>query len=155
MLDHERGGFDEIAGVDVDRALDAADDRVMDMTADDAVDAPPPGLARKLRLERTDEIDRVLHLELCPRRERPVWQSQRPARGVEMGIEEKGRRIGPVAEVGEPLRMADDDVEFVSMSDKVALAVGRFVDGLARDLDAAEGQAEELAGSGRLCRRGG
>ena len=42
--------------------------------------------------------------------------------------------------------MAHDDVEFVAMNDEIALAVGRGVDRLALDLDAAEGQAEELAG---------
>ena len=42
--------------------------------------------------------------------------------------------------------MAHDDVEFVAMSDEIALAVGRGVDRLALDLDPAEGQAEELAG---------
>ena len=42
--------------------------------------------------------------------------------------------------------MADDDVEFVAMDDKIALAVGGDVDRLAHDLDAAEAQAEELAG---------
>ena len=42
--------------------------------------------------------------------------------------------------------MADDDVEFVAMHDEIALAVGGGVDRLAPDLDAAEGQSEELAG---------
>ena len=42
--------------------------------------------------------------------------------------------------------MAHDDVELVAVHDEIALAVGGGVDGLALDLDAAEGQAEELAG---------
>ena len=48
MLDHQRAGFDEVAGVDIGHAVDVADDRVMDMTADDAVDAAPPGFAGEL-----------------------------------------------------------------------------------------------------------
>ncbi len=42
--------------------------------------------------------------------------------------------------------MAHDDVELVAVRDEIALAVGGGVDGLALDLDAAERQAEELAG---------
>ncbi len=42
--------------------------------------------------------------------------------------------------------MPDDDVELVAVDDEIALAVGGGVDRLAPDLDAAEGQAEELAG---------
>ena len=42
--------------------------------------------------------------------------------------------------------MAHDDVEFVAMNDKVALAVGCGMDRLSFDLDPAEGQAEELSG---------
>ncbi len=41
--------------------------------------------------------------------------------------------------------MAHDDVELVAVDDQIALAVGGGVDRLPPDLDAAEGQAEELA----------
>ena len=98
VLDHQRAGFDEVAGVDVSDAVDLADDRVMDMAADDPVDAAALGFAGKLALERADEIDRVLDLELGPGRERPIGQAERPPRRVEMRVDEEGASIGPVAE---------------------------------------------------------
>ncbi len=66
MLHHERAGFDEIAGIDVGDAVDLANDRMMDVPADDAVDPAPLGLPSELLLEGADEIDRVLDLELGP-----------------------------------------------------------------------------------------
>src|SRR5262249_26091593 len=63
-----------------------------------------------------------------------------------MRVDEQGEIVGPVAEEGEPLRMAHDDVEFVAMNDEVALAVGRGVNCLPLDLDPAKRQAEELTG---------
>ena len=63
-----------------------------------------------------------------------------------MGVDEQGQVVGPIAEEGEPLRMAHDDVEFVAMNDEVAFAVSRCMDRAALDLDPAEGQAEELTG---------
>src|SRR5271170_4874736 len=118
----------------------------MDMAADDAVDAALLGFACELLLKRADEIDRVLDLELRPGRKRPVGQAQRPPRGVEMGVDEQREIVGPVAEEGEPLRVADDDVEFVAVDDEVALAVGRRMNRLPLDFDAPEGQSEELTG---------
>ena len=41
--------------------------------------------------------------------------------------------------------MAHDDVELVAVHDEIALSVGCDVYGVAHDLDAAEGQADELA----------
>ena len=72
MLDHERAGLDEIAGIDIGDAVDLADDWVVDVSADDAVDPAPLRLAGKLLLERADEIDRILDLELRPSGERPI-----------------------------------------------------------------------------------
>ena len=63
-----------------------------------------------------------------------------------MRVDEQGGRVGPVAEIGEPLRVTHDDVELVAVRDEIALAVCGGVDDLALDLDAAERQAEELAG---------
>ena len=41
--------------------------------------------------------------------------------------------------------MAHHDVELVAVHDEIALSVGRDMDRVAHDLDAAEGQADELA----------
>src|ERR1700678_1422908 len=63
-----------------------------------------------------------------------------------MRVDEQGKIVGPVAEKGEALRMAYDDVEFVAVNDEITLAVGRGMDRLPSDLDPAKGQAEELTG---------
>src|SRR5271165_5269746 len=63
-----------------------------------------------------------------------------------MGVDEEREVVRPVAKKSEPLRVADDDIEFVAMNDEIALAVGCGMNGLALDFDAAEGQAQELAG---------
>src|SRR5690348_11524093 len=119
---------------------------MMDMAADHAVDPALSRFAGQLPLERAYEIDRVLDLEFGPGRERPIGQAQPPARFVEMRVDEEREVVGPVAEEGEPFRMTHHDVEFVAMNDKVALAVGGRVNRPPLDLNAPEGQAEELTG---------
>src|SRR5579863_3570513 len=101
MLDHQRARLDEVAGIDVRDVLNLPDDRMMDMAADHAVDAAFPGFAGELLLERADEIHRILDLEFRPGRKRPVWQTERPARRVEMGVDEQREVVSPVAEEGE------------------------------------------------------
>ena len=145
MLDDERAGFDEIAGVDILDAFDLLDDGMMDVAADDAVGAAAPGLAGELLLERADEIDRILHLQLGPGRERPVVEAKQAAHRVEMGVDEDREIVGPVAEEREPFGMAHDDVEFVAVHDEEVAAVGSGVGDVASDLDAAEGEPDELA----------
>ena len=69
-------GFDEIAGVHIGDPVDVADRGVMDMAADDAVDAALARLAGQQHLEVADEIDGVLDLELGPFREGPIGQAE-------------------------------------------------------------------------------
>ena len=144
IFDDDRAGFHEIAGIHIGHAVDVADRGMMDMAADDAVGAAPPGFAREFALETADEIDRVLHLELRPGRKRPVGKAEQAADAVEMRVDEQRRLIGPVAEEREPFGVAHDDVELVAMHDEKAPPVGGDMDRVAHDLDAAERQAQEL-----------
>ena len=146
MLDNQRAGFHEIAGVDISHAADVADDGVMDVTAHDPLDTAPLGLGGQFLLERADEIDRVLHFHLRPGRERPIGKPELAPHRIEPPVGPDGEIVGVVAEEGEPFGVADDDVELVAVHDEITFAVRRRVDGVALDLDAAEGEADELAG---------
>ena len=53
--------------------------------------------------------------------------------------------IGPVAEEGEPARVAHDDVELVAVDDEHGLAVGGLVQRVVDDFDAAEIEAGVIA----------
>ena len=98
------------------------------------------------RLEGADEIDRILDLELGPGRERPVAEAEGTPAKVEISVQEERQVIGPITEKGEPFGIAHDDVEFVAMDDQEAPSVGRRMDDAIDEDDAAEGQADILAG---------
>ena len=60
-------------------------------------------------------------------------------------VDQHGRVISVVAEIGEPARIVDDGVELVAVDDEQPLAVGGLVDGAVGDDDAAEMHTLELA----------
>ena len=84
MLRDRRATLHEIAGVDIELAVDGLDRRVMDMAADHAVDAAPRRFRRERLLEIADEIDGVLDLQLRPCREGPVADAEQAARSIEL-----------------------------------------------------------------------
>ena len=127
-------------------SVDVANGRVMDVAADHAVDAALARLGGQRLLEIADEIDGVLHLELGPFREGPIGHSEFSARGVVPGVGPDREIIGPVAEMGEPAGVVNDDVELVAVNHEQFFAVGRLVDDMVDNLDAAELHAEKFAG---------
>src|SRR5262245_8811951 len=62
VLHYGGTALDPVAAIDVAAAGIIPDYRMMDMTADDAVDAMPPGFSRNRLLVLADEIDGVLDL---------------------------------------------------------------------------------------------
>src|SRR5262245_31408857 len=138
VLDHGGAAFDPVAAVDVAKSGIVADHRVMDMAADDAVDAVTLRFGRDRALVLADEVDGVLDLELGPLRERPVGEAEPAADNVQRGVAPDRDVIGLVAEQREPAGVANHDVEQVAMNDQIALAVGGDVNGAFEHIDAAE-----------------
>src|SRR5215470_10958288 len=64
VLDHGGAAFDPVAAIDVAAAGIIPDHRMMDMTANDAVDAVPFGFGGDCLLVMADEVDGVLDLQL-------------------------------------------------------------------------------------------
>src|SRR5271166_2054114 len=113
----------------------------MDVTADDPVGTAPARLSGESLLERSDEIDRVLYLQLGPLGKRPIGQPECSAYRVEMGVEPDRKIIGFVAQQREPAGVTDDDIEKVAVNHKVMLAVGRNMDGILNHFDATQMRA--------------
>src|SRR5690606_18137681 len=145
MLDDGRAAFHPVAGVDVGEAVEIALRRVVDMAADDAVDALAFRLGGQRFLEAADEIDGVLDLELRPGGEGPVGQAEPAADAIDPRGQGERNLVGPVAEEGEPSGVAHHHVEDVAVNDEIAPAVGRLVDRRFADLDAAEMRTVEIA----------
>src|SRR5258708_21656007 len=66
MLDSCGAAFHPVAAVYVNQAVDGADHRMVDVTADHAVDMLAAALGAQRLLELADEVDGVLDLELDP-----------------------------------------------------------------------------------------
>src|SRR5215472_15537531 len=69
MLDYRGAALDPVAAIDVAQAEIVADHGVMDVAADDAVEAAPPGFRGERALVFADEGHGVLDLQLGPFRQ--------------------------------------------------------------------------------------
>ena len=119
---------------------------MVDVTADNAIGALAPRLVGKLLLERADEADRVLDLQLGPGRERPIGKTEPAPDAIEPVVREQRGLVGPVAEKREPAGIIDHDVELIAVDDEEPPAVRSLVDRGVHHLDAAERHAEIGAG---------
>src|SRR5262245_63718854 len=72
VLDHGGAALDPVAAIDVAAAGIIPNHRMMDVAADDAIDAVPLGFGCNCLLVVADEIDGVLDLQLGPLRQRPI-----------------------------------------------------------------------------------
>src|SRR3546814_12083534 len=115
------------------------------MAANDAIDLAHSRLMGDRVFEAGDELDRILDLALGMLRQRPIGQVEEPADRVHRHIQLHQKFVGGVAGEGEPAMAHDHRVEFVAMENQQLAAVGRSVDRLFPDLDAAEIHAGELA----------
>jgi hypothetical protein len=145
VLDQRGAAFDPVAVVAVEDAVDRADLGVVDVPAHHAVDAASSRLARHRVFVVVDELHRVLDPVLEVRRQRPVGQAELAPAPVERGVDAQRRAVGPVAEDGEPARVAHDAVELVTVHDQQLAAIRLDVDRFLLDLHLAEGELAVLA----------
>ena len=68
MLDSCRAAFHPVAAIHINQAIDGANHRMVDVTADYAVHMLAAALGAERLLELADEVDGVLNLELDPAR---------------------------------------------------------------------------------------
>src|SRR5665213_1614263 len=130
--------FNPVAVVEVETSIDPPDRRVMNMTAHDTAE---PACSRFLNhgiLETADIFDRILHLLLQVRGQRPVGQAPRFADcGADL-VQFKRARVGPVAQEGQPARIGDHAIELVAMQDEQSSPVRGFVNCLADQFNAGD-----------------
>jgi len=144
-LDDGRAAFHPVAAVEVVDARERAVGGVMDMPADHAVDATPPGLGGDRLLEGADEGDGALNPILEIGGKRPEPEAQMAAHPVQRLVEPERELVAVVAQIGQPARRAHDDVELVAVHHQVAPALRRLVHDVGADLDAAEAKAGVVA----------
>ena len=65
---------------------DLCDARMMDVSADDTVDAESLCLRDESGFKRADEIDRILDLEFRPGLERPIVESEQSSDAIKPGV---------------------------------------------------------------------
>ena len=138
VLHQGAAAFHPVAVIAVEHALDGADLGVVDVPADDALQAAPPRLAGHCGLEVTDIAHRALDLELEVARKTPVREPEAGTGDVEPAIDAQGEFVGPITRVRQPLRALDDAVEQVAVRHPEAPAVHEFMDALVHDVYAAE-----------------
>ena len=138
MLGDRGAALDPVAAIDIADAEILVDRRVMDVAADDAVDAAALRLGSQRLLEGADIVHCVLDLVLRPLRQRPIGEAKPPAQCVEVAVDEDGEVVGLVAGEREPARMLDHEIEDVAVNDEIAAAVRGLMDRSLLDLDAAE-----------------
>src|SRR5215472_13526059 len=91
MLDHRGAAFDPVAAIDVAQADIVAYHGMMDVAADDPVEAAAaPRFRRERALVLPDEGHRVLDFQLGPFGQRPIGQAERAPDRVEIGIDPDG-----------------------------------------------------------------
>jgi len=117
----------------------------MNVTADHSVGAGSLGLNGQDLFEVADEIDCILDARLRPFRQRPVRQAKQAAQPVELRIGEDGEVVGFIAEMSDPARMFDYDIEEIAVRDEKAAAVCSGVNGVFDDLDSAKVRAVIVA----------
>lgn len=74
-----------------------------------------------------------------------MTKTQQPAGEVQRYIEGERGVVGAIAKEREPAGVTNHNVEFIAVKNEVALAVGRFVNGIATDFDVAEVHARVVA----------
>jgi hypothetical protein len=111
---------------------------MVDMAADNAVDAMALRLGGQRLLEGSDIVHGVLDLVLCPLRQRPIGKTELTANGVEIAVHEDRKIVGGVAKKRQPARVFDHQIEHVAMHDQIAAAVGTFMDRRLNHLDTAK-----------------
>ena len=144
-LDQRGQALDPVARVAVQHVADQPDLRVMDVAADDAVEAARARLARQRVLECADVRDRILDAQLEEPRQRPVGKAHARAQRVEVLVELERQRVETVPEQRQPLRARHDRVEAVAVRDEEARAGARDVHRLVADGDAAEVDADVVS----------
>ena len=89
--------FNPVAIIAVEDAIYVTHLCVMNVTANDTVDAAFAGCSRDCGFETGDVLDRILHFLFQIGRQRPVGQAHEAPCVVQPIIQREGRSVGPVA----------------------------------------------------------
>jgi len=109
-----------MVGIEV---ADLADDRPVDVAADDARNAVVGGVADDGFLEFAYEGDGVLDALLCERTEGPIAETKPAAKPVERDVQLQKELVADIADEGEPAHVLDDGIEFVAVHDEKAASI--------------------------------
>src|SRR5262249_31974267 len=121
--------------------------RVMNVTADHAVEATPLSLGRDGFFECTDIGNSALDAVLEIGRQGPIAETEMTPAPIERVIEPERELVTIIAEECEPTRRAHDHVEFISVHDVIATPLRCRMHDVPVDFDAAEPQANIVSQS--------
>ena len=138
MLHQGAQAFDPVAIIAVQNAANLPHFRPVNMAANDTVVAAVARLVGQCDFKIGDEIHRHLDLVFEVGRERPIRETQALANQIEIAVNPQSQLVGVVAQVGQPLGKTDHAVEIVTVGNPHAAPVGRGVDRIVHDLDAAK-----------------
>jgi len=139
---HESGAvFYPVTAVHISQAVDGLDHRLVDVSADDSVAALRAGVLDRHLLELAHVGYGILDAFLQVSAEAPVREIEKVPDSVDNVVEPDRPIVCPASHMHQP--DWDVCVELVPVNDKVALAVGRYVDVLMLDRDVPEDKVEQ------------
>src|SRR5262249_48296892 len=146
-LDDGGAALDPIAAIEVVDAPKSTVASVMNVAADNAVKATPPGLRRDRLFECADIGNSALDAVLKIGREGPIAEAEMTPAPIQRVIEPERELVTMVAEACEPARRAHDHVELIAVDDVVAASLRCRMHDVLVNFDAAEAQADVVAQS--------
>jgi hypothetical protein len=142
---NQRGAaFHPVAAVEIFHAVDGFGFSAVDVAADDAIGVVAARHGGERVLVFGDVFDGGLGLEFQIRRERPVAETERAAKAVEIQIEIENPVVKVRAELFKQVIEMRQTVRLMAVDDEIFFPIGGSVNRLARNGDAAESHAHEL-----------
>lgn len=145
VLSDCRIAFDPIAAIHIADAFDHPVGCVMYMPANDAVGAAAFRFLGNSMFEFADEIHGSLYTVFQIGGKRPISETETPPYPVQRMIAPQREFVGTVTKESEPSGIADDHIKLIAMHDEKTPAIGRFMDCIAMDFDAAKIHAAIIA----------
>jgi len=133
-----RAAFDPIAIIAIKDAVYVSDLGVMDVAADNAIDAALAGGAGDGLFIVGDIFNGVFDPGFEISRQRPIRTAKGAADDMEPIVERQRHAVGLIAQPGKPPGVGHNRVKLVAMKDQKLPAIGGLMDGFAHDLDAGQ-----------------
>ena len=130
LFDHCGAALDPVSAVVVSGAAQLMNGGRMNVAAQNSINPKFFGVTHDRFFKFADEADRVLYSLFRVSAERPVTETKSPADEIDRRIKRKQKLVSGIAQIGEPLRVLDDGVQFMSVNHENAATIRGDVNGV-------------------------